>query len=339
MVSPKLLTRKIGTDDVTAIGFGLMGLSIFYGQTPMSDEERFKVLDAAVEMGCTNWDTSDVYGDNEDLIGRWFKYSGKRDQIFLATKFGGTPTGFNNKPEYIKTAISRSLERLGVDTVDLYYVHRVDKVVPIEITIRTLAELVKEGKIRYIGLSEVSSATIRRAHAVHPIAAVQVEYSPFFLDIEDEKIGVLKTCRELGIAVVAYSPNGRGMLAGKFKSFDDIPEGDSRKLTPRFGPANFPNIMKIVNGFEELGAKLNATPAQVCLAWLLAQGDDIIPIPGTKQIKYLQENLGALDIKLSDEEVKEVREIVDKADANHGDRYHIPILMDFCFADTPELVE
>ncbi|KAF8168888.1 NADP-dependent oxidoreductase domain-containing protein [Pholiota molesta] len=302
-MSTTLPTRKIGTDDVSAIGFGLMGLSAFYGPIE-NDEDRFKVLDAAVAKGCTNWDTSDIYGDSEDLVGKWFKRTGKRDQIFLATKFGGTATGPIGTPEYVRSASEKSLKRLGIDTIDLYYIHRVDRSVPIEVgqprehfwkylTVLTtenygrLVELVKEGKVRYIGISECSEATLRRAHAVHPIAALQIEYSPFFLDIEDDKVGLLKACRELGVA----------------KSFDDIPDDDWRKTIPKL-----PNILKLVDGLQELGKKHNATAGQVTLAWLLAQGDDIIPIPGTKKIKYLEENIDALKVQLSPEEVAQIRE-------------------------------
>jgi len=335
-----LPTRKIGQDDVTAIGFGLMGLSAFYGPIE-SDEDRFKVLDAAVEAGCTNWDSADVYGDSEDLVGKWFKRTGKRNDIFLATKFGiyrnrDANRTINGDPEYVRSAVERSLKRLGIETIDLYYLHRADPTVPIEITVGAMAELVKEGKVRYIGLSEVSAETLRRAYAVHPIAAVQVEYSPFTLDIEYENWGLLKACRELGVAVVAYSPLGRGMLTGTYKSNKDIPADDWRKTIPKFGDENFPNILKLVNGFEELGKKHNATAGQVTLAWLLQQGDDIIPIPGTKKIKYLKENLGAADIKLSTEEVAHVREIASKADATVGDRYPASS-MQHLFADTPKL--
>ncbi|KAF8970341.1 NADP-dependent oxidoreductase domain-containing protein [Flammula alnicola] len=326
-----LPTRKIGNDNVTAIGFGLMGLSAFYGAIE-NDEERFKVLDTAVEEGCTNWDSADIYGDSEDLVGKWFKRTGKRDQIFLATKFGSTPTAPNGKPEYVKSAVEKSLKRLGVETIDLYYLHRADPT----ITVGAMAELVKEGKVRYLGLSEVTAKTLRRAHAVHPIAAVQIEYSPFFLDIEDEKIGLLKTCRELGVAVVAYSPLGRGMLTGTYKSNDDIPKDDWRRTIPKFSNENFPNILKLVKGLEELGKKHNATAGQVTLAWLLAQGDDIIPIPGTKKIKYLKENLAAAKIKLSPQEIAEVREIANKVDATVGARYP-PASMQWVLADTPEL--
>ncbi|KDR78218.1 hypothetical protein GALMADRAFT_245281 [Galerina marginata CBS 339.88] len=335
-----LPTRKIGKDDVTAIGFGLMGLSAFYGPIE-SDEDRFKVLDAAVEAGCTNWDSADVYGDSEDLVGKWFKRTGKRNEIFLATKFGINRTKeakkpINGDPEYVTSAVEKSLKRLGIETIDLYYLHRADATVPIETTVVAMAELVKEGKVRYLGLSEVSADTLRRACAVHPIAAVQVEYSPFTLDIEYENRGLLKACRELGVAVVAYSPLGRGMLTGTYKSNQDIPADDWRKSIPKFSDENFPNILKLVKGFEELGKKHNATAGQVTLAWLLEQGDDIIPIPGTKKIKYLKENLGAVDIKLSPEEVAQVREIANKADATVGDRYPSGS-MQHLFADTPKL--
>ncbi|KAF8156598.1 NADP-dependent oxidoreductase domain-containing protein [Crassisporium funariophilum] len=330
-----LLTRKIGGEEVSMIGFGLMGLSAFYGPIE-SDEDRFKVLDAALDRGCTFWDTADIYGDSEDLLGKWFKKSGKRDQIFLATKFGSTATGVNGKPEYVRSAVKKSMERLGVDVIDLYYLHRADRTVPIEKTVAVMAELVKEGKVRHLGLSEISSETLRRAHAIHPIAAVQVEYSPFCLVIEDDKVALLKTCRELGVSVVAYSPLGRGMLTGAYKSVDDIPEDDWRRAVPTFSRENFPNVLKIVDGVTELGKKYNATPGQVTLAWVLAQGNDIIPIPGTKKIKYLEENIAAAHIKLSDDDVKEVRAIAQRADAGGPSRYPEQ-LMGSLLADTPKL--
>jgi len=329
-------TRKIGNDKVPSIGFGLMGLSAFYGE-PGSDEERFKVLDAAFQQGCTLWDTADIYGDNEELICKWFKRSGQRDKIFLATKFGFNQSGqINGKPEYVRSAAEKSLKRLGVDCIDLYYLHRADAQVPIEKTVGAMAELVKEGKVRYLGLSEVSAQTLRRAYAIHPISAVQVEYSPFSLDIEDEKIGLLKACRELGVTVVAYSPLGRGMLTGRYKSTDDLPKDDYRRILPRFSNENFPNILKLVDGIQEVGKRHAATAGQVTLAWLLAQGDDVIPIPGTTQIKYLTENLGAARLTLSSEELQGVREIAEKADATLGMRYP-PQSMAQLFVDTPSL--
>ncbi|KAF9486197.1 Aldo/keto reductase [Pholiota conissans] len=333
-----LPTRKIGQDDVSAIGFGLMGIGTnWYGPNNASDEERLKVLDFAFEHGCTNWDTSDVYGDSEDLVRKWLERTGKRDQIFLATKFGITPTAPNGTPEYVKEAAEKTLKRLGVETVDLYYLHRADPKVPIEKSVGAMAELVKEGKVRYLGLSEVTEKTLRRAHAVHPIAALQVEYSPFFLDIEEEKIGLLKACRELGVAVVAYSPLGRGLLTGVYKSADDIPADDFRKRIPKFGEENFPNILKLVDKLEELGKKHNATASQVTLAWLLAQGDDIIPIPGTKKIKYLEENINALKVKLSPEEITHIREVANAANAlTVGDRYPASS-MQWVLVESPEL--
>jgi len=330
-----LATRKIGQDNVGKVGFGAMGLSAFYGERK-PDSERFQVLDAALEQGCTYWDTADVYGDNEDLIGQWFKRTGKRDKIFLATKFGFVPDGISGKPEYVRTAIQKSLNRLGVESVDLYYLHRADKTVPIEVTVGAMAELVKEKKVRYLGLSEISASTLRRAHAVHPIAAVQVEYSPFCLDIEDEKIGLLKACRELGVAVIAYSPLGRGLLTGSIKSNGDFPADDWRKTVPRFHDSNFPNILKLVDGLQNIGKKHDATSGQVTLAWILAQGDDFIPIPGTTRISALKENVASANIQLTKNELEDVRRVADEADASQGDRYPVDV-MGTLFADTPEL--
>ncbi|PFH45389.1 hypothetical protein AMATHDRAFT_71740, partial [Amanita thiersii Skay4041] len=230
----------------------------------------------------------------------------------------------------------KSLKRLGVDKVDLYYLHRADPLVPIERTVGAMAELVKAGKVKYLGLSEISANTLRRAHAVHPIAAVQVEYSPFVLDIEDEKIGLLKACRELGVAVIAYSPLGRGMLTGQYKSPDDFEPDDFRRTVPMYSKENFPNILKVVDDIKCIGAKHGATAGQVALAWLLGQGKDIIPIPGTKKIKYLKENLAAAHLKLSPEELKEVRTVATNADVRGKPRYserHLKLI----FADTPLL--
>ncbi|KIL64883.1 hypothetical protein M378DRAFT_162750 [Amanita muscaria Koide BX008] len=337
-MASKLLTRKIGGTPVSALGFGAMGMSAYYGATE-SDEERFKLLDTAYEEGCTFWDTADIYGDSEEVIGKWFKRTGKRDEIFLATKFGitlGAKKNITGDPEYVKAAFEKSRQRLGVDVVDLYYLHRADTTVPIEHTVGAMAELVKEGKVRYLGLSEISSSTLRRAHAVHPISAVQVEYSPFTLEIEDEKIGLLKTCRELGVAVVAYSPLGRGLLTGQFKSPDDFEEGDHRRTIPRYSKENFPNILKLVSDLKAIGEKHGASAGQVTLAWLLAQGEDIIPIPGTKRIKYLKENLAAAQIKLTTEEVEQVREVATRSDASSVPRY-APQYLKLSFADTPPL--
>ncbi|RDW91536.1 hypothetical protein BP5796_02701 [Coleophoma crateriformis] len=342
--STKLETRKLGKEgpEVCALGFGLMGLSVFYG-TPGSDEERFKVLDRAFELGEKFWDTADMYQDSEDLIGKWFKRTGKRDEIFLATKFanivkeenGEMRFGTDSSPAYVKEACAKSLKRLGIDTIDLYYMHRTDGKTPIEKTVEAMVELKREGKIRYLGLSEISSDTLRRACAVHHIDAVQIEYSPFTTDIEHPSIGLLKTCRELGVAVVAYSPLGRGFMTGQYRSPADFEEGDFRKYAPRFSEENFPKNLKLVDQISELAKKKNCTPGQLTLAWLLAQGDDIFPIPGTKKIKYLEENLGALNVKLSAEEEKQIRSAVDAAEV-HGDRYAAS-MSGALFADTPAL--
>lgn len=320
---PTLPTRKIGKDEVTAIGFGAMGFAAFYGAVE-DDESRLKFLDGLYASGCTFWDTANIYGDSEDIIGKWFKRTGKRNEIFLATKFGidySTPKRVNGKPEYAEEQLERSLTRLGVDKVDLYYLHRPDPEVPIETTVKKMASFVDAGKVRYLGLSEVSASTLRRAHAVHPIAAVQVEYSPFTLDIESPEIDLLRTARELGVTIIAYSPLGRGLLTGQYKSPDDFEPDDFRRKIPRYSAENFPNILKIADGLKAIGARHNATAGQVALAWLLGQGEDVIPIPGTKRLKYLEENLGALKVKLTPEELKEVREVAEKADAAQGLRY------------------
>lgn len=332
-------TRSFGDKTFNAIGYGCMGLSIAYASSVGTDEERLEVLDTVYESGCTFWDTADVYGNNEELIGKWLKKTGKRNEIFLATKFGaGAGTGPNRiiraDPEYVHEAFNKSLSKLGVDHVDLYYLHRADSTVPIEHTVGAMAELVKAGKVKYLGLSEISASTLRRAHAVHPISAIQVEYSPFTLDIEEETIGLLKAARELGVKVVAYSPLGRGLLTGRYKSPDDFEEGDFRKLVPRYSKENFPNILKLADGLKEIGNKYNATAGQISLAWLLAQGEDVIPIPGTTRLSNLKENIDAGKIKLSPEDVKAVREVADKANASQGDRYP-EAYMKVLFADTP----
>ncbi|KAH9887323.1 Aldo/keto reductase [Cubamyces lactineus] len=339
-----LPTRKIGQDDVTAMGYGAMGIAAFYG-TPLPDEERFKILDAVYANGCTNWDTADIYADSEALIGKWFKRTGKRNEIFLATKFGydlsraDVPEmSIRADPEYVPQALNKSLERLGVDHIDLWYLHRADRKVPIELTVRAMAEQVKAGKVKYLGLSEVTVDTLRRAHAVHPISALQVEYSPFALDIEDEKIGLLKAARELGITIVAYSPVGRGLLTGKIKSPDDLEENDGRRYLPRFSKENFPKVLQVVDSIKAIAQKYNATPAQISLAWLLAQGEDVIPIPGTTKVANLQENLGALKVKLAPEDVAEIRKIAVIADKTVGPRYHAAAL-EHIQSDTPPLKE
>ncbi|KAK7178818.1 hypothetical protein DPSP01_014346 [Paraphaeosphaeria sporulosa] len=337
---PPFPKRKLGKcgPEVSALGFGAMGLSASYGKVE-ENEVRFKVLDRALELGSTFWDTSDVYADSEDLLKLWFERTGKRDQIFLATKFGvtienGKPT-MRSDPEYVRQACEKSLRRLGLGKIDLYYCHRVDKITPIEETVSEMAKLKKEGKIGAIGLSEVSAATIRRAEKVHHIDAVQLEYSPFALDIEYPEIGILETCRELGIAVVAYSPLGRGFLTGQIKSPDDFEDGDFRKYAPRYSKENFPKNLKLVQKLQDIAAKKDCTAGQLSLAWLLAQGPDVIPIPGTKKIKYLEENIGSIKVQLTAEEVKEIRAEIEKVEVT-GDRYP-PAFQSYSFGDTPEL--
>ncbi|KAG9552100.1 Aldo/keto reductase, partial [Aureobasidium melanogenum] len=338
----KLPTGQLGKNGpyVTRMGYGAMGLSAFYGK-PKPDEERFAVLDKLYEEGELFWDTADMYMDNEDLIGNWFKANpGKREQIFLATKFAnlrdeqGNPI-VDSSPEYCKKACDKSLSRLGVKNIDLYYAHRLDGKTPVEKTVQAMKELKEAGKIKYIGLSEVSSESLRRAYAVHPITAVQIEYSPFSLDIESEQIGLLKTCRELGVAVVAYSPIGRGMLGGTIRSPDDFEEGDFRRFAPRFSAENFPKNLKLVDQITEIAKKKGLTASQITLAWLMAQGDDVFPIPGTTNLSRVDENLGALKVKLTEEEKNEIRKACENAEPA-GSRYP-EAFSKALFADTPAL--
>ncbi|TGO80878.1 hypothetical protein BPOR_1586g00020 [Botrytis porri] len=270
---PTLPTRKLGKNgpQVPALGFGLMGLSLAYGKAE-PDEARFKVLDRAFELGENFWDSSDVYGDSEELVGRWFaKNPDKRKDVFLATKFAFMHLGdkpgpmIDSSPNYVKEACNKSLKRLGVDTIDLYYCHRVDGKTPIELTVQAMAELKKEGKINYLGLSEISSETLRRANKVAHIDAVQIEYSPFSTDIERPEIDLLRTCRELGVAIVTYSPLGRGMLSDAYKSPADFEEGDFRSYAPHFSPENFKQNLKLVKGMEALAKTKNTTPGQLTL--------------------------------------------------------------------------
>jgi aryl-alcohol dehydrogenase-like predicted oxidoreductase len=284
-----------------------------------------------------------VYGPhtNEKLLGKWFKETGRRSEIFLCTKFGNLRDAqgkhlVRGDAAYVKEACAGSLSRLGIDQIDLYYQHRVDDKVPIEETVGAMVELKNEGKIRYIGLSECSEKTLRRAHAVHPIAAIQMEYSPFALEIESDQIGLLKAARELGVKIVAYSPLGRGFLSNTIKSRDDFDAGDNRLNHPRFDAENFPENMKLVQTLSGIAEKKGVTPSQLVLAWVLAQGDDFIPIPGTKRRKYLEENAKAIDVKLSAEEVQEIRSEIEKAGGGKGARYP-PIMMAKCFGDSPEL--
>ncbi|UJR34713.1 hypothetical protein I4U23_027490 [Adineta vaga] len=317
--------RQLGKNgpSVSAIGFGMMGLSGTYG-TPPSDEERFKILDQAIELGCTFFDTADIYGDSEDLLGKYFKkYPQQRQKVFLATKFAliinpDKSFGVRNDAEYVRQAIEKSLNRLQLDYVDLYYVHSIDSKVPIEEAMTVLKELVQQGKIKYIGLSECSSDTIRRASKIHPISAVQIEYSPFSLNIEKAEIGVLKTCQELEIAIVCGSPLGRGILAGQIKSHDDLEANDIRRILPRFSKENFPKNLQVVELLNEIAKKKNCTTGQLTLAWILAQGEEFIVIPGTKKMKNLEENAGTANVKLTKEEIAEIRQTCENADISGG---------------------
>ncbi|CAF9923888.1 MAG: hypothetical protein GOMPHAMPRED_003477 [Gomphillus americanus] len=340
MAPPSLPTRQLGKNgpQVVALGFGAMGLSAFYGSVE-SDEERFKVLDRAYEIGATNWDSSDIYGDNEDLIGKWFQRTGKRKEIFLATKFAialgkDGSHSVRNDSEYIRQAVEKSLRRLQTDYIDLYYCHRLDGKTPVEDIVTTMAELVKEGKIRHIGLSEASASSLRRANAIHQIAAHQIEYSPWTLEIESPSTEVLKVQRELGIATIAYSPLGRGFLTGAYKSRADFEEGDFRLHNPRFSEENFPKNLELVDKIQEIAKKKGATSGQLTLAWLLRQGQDIVPIPGTKKIKYLEENMGALKVEVTDEENKAIRKAIEAVNIV-GDRYATDRLSAL-LRDTPE---
>lgn len=320
-----------------------MGLSAFYGAA-LPDAARHTLLDAAYRLGELHWDSADMYGDSEDLLGAWFKQNpGKREKIFLATKFAnrlsedGKSRSVDSSPEYCKQACEKSLKRLGLPHIDLYYCHRLDGKTPVEKTVEAMAQLKKEGKIKYLGLSECSSESLRRAHKVHPISAVQIEYSPFSLDIETQQIGLLKTCRELGVAVVAYSPIGRGMLSGTLKSPADFEEGDFRKFSPRFSEENFPKNLELVKKIQTIAEKKGVTSSQLTLAWLLAQGGDVIPIPGTTKVERLEENLGSLKIELTEEEEGEIRKACENAEVAGG-RYPEGFSKSL-FADTPALSE
>ncbi len=316
-------TRKLGRDGllVSALGLGCMGMSEFYGKG--DDKESVATIHRALDLGVNLLDTADMYGPftNEELVGRAIK--DRRDEVILATKFGILRSddpkfrGVSGKPEYVFASCEGSLRRLGVDTIDLYYQHRVDPNTPIEETVGAMARLVEEGKVRYLGLSEAGSQTLRRANAVHPITALQTEYSLWSRDPEDE---ILSTCRELGVGFVAYSPLGRGLLTGKIKSFDDFAEDDYRQHSPRFQGKNFQKNLELVRRIEELAAGKGCSPGQLALAWVLARGDYIVPIFGTKNRIYLEENIAALEIELSVEDLEEIEKIAPRGVAA-GERY------------------
>jgi aryl-alcohol dehydrogenase-like predicted oxidoreductase len=314
--------RKLGgVLDVSAIGLGCMGMSEFYGS--VNENEAIKVIHYALDNGINFLDTADMYGPftNEKLVGKAIK--DRRDKVILATKFGnqrgedGSFLGVNGKPEYVRKCIEDSLKRLDVDYIDLYYQHRVDPNVPIEDTIGEMKKLVEEGKVRYIGMSEAAADTIRRAAKVHKITALQTEYSLWSRDPEEE---ILETVRELGIGFVAYSPLGRGFLTASFNSPEEIPEGDFRRNNPRFQGDNFHKNMELVNKVKEIADEKGVKPGQLALAWVLAQGEDIVPIPGTKHQNYLEENIAAVDIELSDEDLRRLNEAM-PAGSTAGDRY------------------